>query len=127
MTSAPEYRPVITDGFPCQVPDLDPTETQEWVESLDAVVDQAGPTRARALLLRVLERARVRPGEAGSTGQTHEGDKFAVLAGTQRNFRTTGNEPLMLYTIYSPLEHAVDAVESSWRSSPERAPQGQPR
>jgi pyruvate dehydrogenase E1 component len=28
-------RPVITDGLPSQLPDIDPEETSEWVESLD--------------------------------------------------------------------------------------------
>jgi len=54
------HRIVITDGLPSQVPDVDPAETQEWVESLDGVVENAGRPRARALLLRVLEQARVR-------------------------------------------------------------------
>ncbi|MGI8756366.1 MAG: pyruvate dehydrogenase (acetyl-transferring), homodimeric type [Acidimicrobiales bacterium] len=39
---------------------MDPVETQEWVESLDAVVDHTGRPRARSLLLSVLERARER-------------------------------------------------------------------
>jgi pyruvate dehydrogenase E1 component len=60
MTSEAEHRLVITDGLPSQVPDVDPAETQEWVESLDGVVDHAGRPRARSLLLRVLEQARVR-------------------------------------------------------------------
>jgi len=51
-------KPVITDGMPTQLPDVDPQETREWIESLDAVVDQQGRHRARYLLLRVLERAR---------------------------------------------------------------------
>ncbi len=51
---------MITDGLPSQVPDVDPTETQEWVDSLNGVVDHAGRPRARALLLRVLEQARTR-------------------------------------------------------------------
>ena len=49
---------VITDGLPSQLPDIDPTETAEWLESLDAVVDNAGRGRARFLMLKLLERAR---------------------------------------------------------------------
>jgi len=49
---------VISDGLPSQLPDVDPTETQEWLDSLDAVVDGAGRTRARFLMLKLLERAR---------------------------------------------------------------------
>jgi pyruvate dehydrogenase E1 component len=40
-----------------QPPDVDPGETQEWVESLDAVIDHAGQVRARELLLRLHQRA----------------------------------------------------------------------
>ena len=49
---------VITDGLPSQLPDIDPGETREWIESLDAVIDAEGRGRARFLLLKLLERAR---------------------------------------------------------------------
>ena len=55
-TGAP--RAVITDGLPSQLPDTDPDETQEWLDSLDAVVDHAGRERARYVMLRLLERSR---------------------------------------------------------------------
>jgi len=48
------------DGFVHQVPDVDPTETGEWLDSLDAVVDARGKTRARYLLSKLTERARER-------------------------------------------------------------------
>ncbi|MDQ3782041.1 MAG: hypothetical protein M3349_03775, partial [Actinomycetota bacterium] len=60
MTPAPERRPVIHEGLPTQLPDIDPDETQEWVESLDAMVDERGRDRARYVMLRLLERARAR-------------------------------------------------------------------
>ncbi|HEY1522598.1 MAG TPA: pyruvate dehydrogenase (acetyl-transferring), homodimeric type [Solirubrobacteraceae bacterium] len=37
--------------------DVDPVETSEWLEALDAVVEHDGPDRARELLRRVVERA----------------------------------------------------------------------
>jgi len=52
--------PVITDGLPSQLPDIDPEETGEWLESLDGVLGSGGPQRARYLMLRLLERARER-------------------------------------------------------------------
>src|SRR5438309_1145871 len=55
-TSPP--RAVITNGLPSQLVDTDPDETGEWLDSLDAVVDHAGRTRARYLMLRMLERSR---------------------------------------------------------------------
>jgi pyruvate dehydrogenase E1 component len=51
---------IITDGLPTQLPDIDPGETREWIESFDAAVDSDGRQRARFLLLKLLERARER-------------------------------------------------------------------
>src|SRR3954447_14586443 len=50
--------PMIIDGFVHQLPDVDPEETQEWLDSLSAVVDTHGKTRARFLMSKLLERAR---------------------------------------------------------------------
>jgi pyruvate dehydrogenase E1 component len=41
-----------------RVVDLDPQETAEWVESLDQIIDQAGPDRAAYLLERLTAHAR---------------------------------------------------------------------
>ena len=49
---------MIFDGFVHQLPDSDPAETREWLESLDAVVDTHGKNRARYLLSALLDRAR---------------------------------------------------------------------
>jgi pyruvate dehydrogenase E1 component len=49
---------VIFDGLSQQIPDIDPEETREWVDSFDAVVDARGRTRARFLVMKLLERAR---------------------------------------------------------------------
>ncbi len=49
---------MIFDGFSHQLPDIDPGETAEWVDSFDAVLDTHGKTRARFLLMKLLERAR---------------------------------------------------------------------
>ncbi|WP_300014425.1 pyruvate dehydrogenase (acetyl-transferring), homodimeric type [Pseudonocardia sp.] len=43
-----------------QLPDVDPSETQEWQESVDGVVDHAGRHRARQLMLSTWHRARER-------------------------------------------------------------------
>jgi pyruvate dehydrogenase E1 component len=48
---------VLFDGSHHQLPDTDPGETEEWLESLDAVVDKQGRNRARYLLSRLLTRA----------------------------------------------------------------------
>jgi pyruvate dehydrogenase E1 component len=49
---------VIIDGFSHQVPDIDPQETAEWLDSFDAVVETEGRPRAQFLLMKLLERAR---------------------------------------------------------------------
>jgi len=49
---------VISDGLPSQLPDIDPAETAEWLESLDGVLSGQGRGRARFLMLKLLERAR---------------------------------------------------------------------
>ena len=48
---------MIFDGFSHQLPDIDPSETQEWLEGFDAVVEHHGRNRARYLLMRMLARA----------------------------------------------------------------------
>jgi pyruvate dehydrogenase E1 component len=49
---------IISDGLPSQLPDIDPDETREWLESLDTVIKTEGRSRARYVMLRLLERAR---------------------------------------------------------------------
>ena len=49
---------MIFDGYVNQLPDTDPGETLEWLDSLDAVIDVHGKTRARFLLSKLLDRAR---------------------------------------------------------------------
>ncbi len=45
-------------GFKRQLPDVDPIESQEWLDSLDAVVQTYGRERADFLIRRLLKRAR---------------------------------------------------------------------
>ncbi|MDP9067007.1 MAG: pyruvate dehydrogenase (acetyl-transferring), homodimeric type [Actinomycetota bacterium] len=47
------------DAFKDQLPDIDPDETQDWIESLDQVIDHS-PARARFLLHRIMLHARSR-------------------------------------------------------------------
>src|SRR5438876_1409429 len=49
----------VWDEFKHQLPDIDPDETQEWIESLDALVKQSGADRARFVLYKLLKRARM--------------------------------------------------------------------
>jgi pyruvate dehydrogenase E1 component len=50
----------LINGLLSRVPDIDPEETQEWVESFDELVDERGAPRARYIMLNVLRRARER-------------------------------------------------------------------
>jgi len=50
----------IINGLPNQLPDIDSDETQEWIESLDGIIDEGGRQRARYVMLKLLARARQR-------------------------------------------------------------------
>lgn len=47
----------VPDQIIDQLVDTDPTETAEWQASFDAALDNAGPVRARYLVLKLLQRA----------------------------------------------------------------------
>jgi pyruvate dehydrogenase E1 component len=49
---------MIIDGFVHQLPDIDPIETQEWLDSLKAVTESQGKSRTRFLMAKLLEQAR---------------------------------------------------------------------
>ena len=51
--SSPQHAPraVIHEGLPTQLPDIDPSETQEWLESFEAMIDERGRSRARYVML----------------------------------------------------------------------------
>jgi mannose-6-phosphate isomerase-like protein (cupin superfamily) len=55
-------------------------------------------------------------GEAVVADQIHRiapGDLVAVPAGTRHNFRNIGVNPLVLYTVYGPPEHADGVVHAT--------------
>ena len=56
--SSNPVRAVIHEGLPTQLPDIDPDETHEWLDSFDALLNDRGRDRARYVMLRLLERAR---------------------------------------------------------------------
>ncbi|MBA3309431.1 MAG: pyruvate dehydrogenase (acetyl-transferring), homodimeric type [Nocardioidaceae bacterium] len=58
MATASDRPPVIHEGLPTQLPDIDPDETQEWLDSLDSLLDARGKSRARYMMLKLLEWAR---------------------------------------------------------------------
>src|SRR5260221_13102296 len=53
---------IISDGLPTQLPDIDPDETRERLESFDNLVRTIGRTRARYVMLRLLEPAHAQQG-----------------------------------------------------------------
>ena len=46
------------DEFKHQLPDIDPQETADWIDSFDQLVEQEGEGRARFVLYKLLKRAR---------------------------------------------------------------------
>ncbi len=64
----------------------------------------------------------------GETATVRQGDLVVVPAGTEHNFRNTGPNPLVLYTVYGPPDHAdgvvhrtkeeADAAEAAGQDEP---------
>ncbi|NLW14429.1 MAG: hypothetical protein GX037_07845, partial [Trueperella sp.] len=50
-------RPLI-NGLLSQVPDINPEETQEWIESIEGLIDSQGAPRTRYLLQAMQNHAR---------------------------------------------------------------------
>jgi len=50
---------------------------------------------------------------AGETKDVAQGELVVVAAGVHHNFRNTGANPLVLYTVYGPPEHADGAVHAT--------------
>jgi mannose-6-phosphate isomerase-like protein (cupin superfamily) len=49
----------------------------------------------------------------GSTRKVAQGDLVVVPAGVKHNFLNAGPNPLVLYTVYGPPEHAAGAVHKT--------------
>ena len=50
---------------------------------------------------------------AGESKQVKGGDVVVVPAGVKHNFRNAGPNPLVLYTVYGPADHADGAVHKT--------------
>ncbi|MGL4830995.1 MAG: hypothetical protein ACRCWS_00220, partial [Propionibacteriaceae bacterium] len=48
----------MINGMPTNLPDTDPEETQEWLDSLDQMIEADGTNRARYVMLKMLEHSR---------------------------------------------------------------------
>ena len=67
-------------------------------------------------------------GEATINGETQkvaQGDLVCVPAGAEHNFVNTGPNPLVLYTVYGPPEHADGAVHHTKEEADEAEESGQ--
>jgi mannose-6-phosphate isomerase-like protein (cupin superfamily) len=62
---------------------------------------------------------------AGEAQQVAQGDLVVVPAGTKHNFRNTGVNPLVLYTVYGPPEHADGAVHATKEEADEAEESGE--
>ena len=49
---------MLFDQFKQQLPDIDPAETQDWLDSLDQVQAEEGDERTRFILYKLLKRSR---------------------------------------------------------------------
>jgi mannose-6-phosphate isomerase-like protein (cupin superfamily) len=67
-------------------------------------------------------------GEARVSGETKPvapGDLVVVPGGTKHNFVNTGPNPLVLYTVYSPPEHAPGVVHHTKQEADEAEEAGE--
>ena len=58
--ATPGHPAITAHGLPSQLPDIDPEETADWLESLDGLIRDKGRNRARFVMLKLLEEARAR-------------------------------------------------------------------
>src|ERR671938_1655309 len=62
---------------------------------------------------------------SGSEKNVAQGDLVVVPAGKKHNFVNTGPNPLILYTVYGPPEHADGAVHRTKEEADEAEESGQ--
>jgi mannose-6-phosphate isomerase-like protein (cupin superfamily) len=62
---------------------------------------------------------------AGDKRKVAQGDLVVVPAGKKHNFVNTGENPLILYTVYGPPEHADGAVHKTKEEADEAEESGQ--
>ena len=62
---------------------------------------------------------------SGSTKKVAQGDLVVVPAGAKHNFVNTGENPLILYTVYGPPEHADGAVHKTKEQADEAEESGE--
>ena len=62
---------------------------------------------------------------SGTKKQVTSGDLVVVPAGKKHNFVNTGPNPLILYTVYGPPEHAEGAVHHTKEEADEAEESGQ--
>ena len=72
------------DGYLRQLPDTDPVETDEWIDSLDAVLESTGERRAKFLLSHLSQRARQR--DVGVSIETSTPYINTISTSDQRQF-----------------------------------------
>jgi mannose-6-phosphate isomerase-like protein (cupin superfamily) len=62
---------------------------------------------------------------AGQKKKVAQGDLVVVPAGQKHNFVNTGQNPLILYTVYGPAEHADGAVHKTKEEADKAEESGQ--
>ncbi|MGC4809006.1 cupin domain-containing protein [Micromonospora sp. DT228] len=97
---SPDFRRVLWTGEHSQLVIMTIPEGGEIGEEVHEDVDQI------LTFVSGVGEARV----AGSKRKVVSGDLVVVPAGTKHNFVNTGPNPLVLYTVYGPAEHAAKAV-----------------
>ena len=123
MAATHDVGPIL-NGIPTGLPDIDPDETREWVESLAGLVDSAGRDRARYVMLRLLESATdpdgvVRPFHGDTAIFITPGYRFRAADVLMTNFHLPKSTLFMLVSAFAGLETMkaayAHAVETGYR------------
>ena len=137
MSERPAERfSVISDGLPSQLPDVDPTETQEWLDSFDDLVETSGRTRTfrklyqfvckGSLIVRTKvspfplpQRAATAEKEREKHSQAHPGYRYAPI-GPSASKRKKGKDTVE----GRQRPHTPDIVTTPYRRSSSCPPPG---
>jgi pyruvate dehydrogenase E1 component len=95
------------------LPDVDPDETREWLEALDGVLTHEGPSRARQLVERIVERAQT----GGAHVELGVATPYVNTINVAEQPRLPGNEELETrlrhYIRWNAMAMVVRANETS--------------
>src|SRR5487761_1581939 len=107
VTTGRQRYSIISDGLPTQLPDIDPDETREWVDSFDSVTRTRGRGRAREQQVGV-------PGMA----EDHTAARAAVEQGRRGNACQRACHRHRAGTVHRRTEGRGASTRNAWTLRP---------